>query len=83
LDGEAYNSCLEFILFSSFEWIDTAPAKNHRPSSNLLNWFDVAARDLPWRRTRDPHAMWISEFILQDMDGQTVNSAQIKQARKQ
>ncbi len=30
----------------------------------LLDWFAVNARDLPWRRTRDPYAIWISEIIL-------------------
>jgi A/G-specific adenine glycosylase len=31
----------------------------------LLAWFDENARDLPWRRTRDPYAIWVSEIMLQ------------------
>jgi A/G-specific adenine glycosylase len=31
----------------------------------LLEWYDRAKRDLPWRRTRDPYAVWISEAMLQ------------------
>ena len=31
----------------------------------LLSWYDRAARDLPWRRTRDPYAVWVSEVMLQ------------------
>ena len=31
----------------------------------LLEWFDEHARDLPWRRTRDPYAIWVSEIMLQ------------------
>ncbi len=31
----------------------------------LLAWFSSQARDLPWRRTRDPYAIWISEIMLQ------------------
>ena len=31
----------------------------------LLDWYRAAARDLPWRRTRDPYAIWISEAMLQ------------------
>ena len=31
----------------------------------LLKWFDENARDLPWRRTSDPYAIWISEIMLQ------------------
>ncbi len=39
-----------------------------RPSefrTNLLAWFDLHKRDLPWRRTRDPYAIWVSEIMLQ------------------
>ena len=31
----------------------------------LLDWYDRAARDLPWRRTRDPYRIAVSEFMLQ------------------
>ena len=31
----------------------------------LLNWYHENARDLPWRRTRDSYAVWISEIMLQ------------------
>jgi A/G-specific adenine glycosylase len=31
----------------------------------LLSWFERNKRDLPWRRTRDPYAIWISEVMLQ------------------
>jgi A/G-specific adenine glycosylase len=31
----------------------------------LLAWYRDARRDLPWRRTRDPYAIWISEVMLQ------------------
>ena len=31
----------------------------------LLSWYERDARDLPWRRTRDPYAIWISEIMLQ------------------
>ena len=34
-------------------------------SDRLLRWFDAARRDLPWRRTRDPWAIWVSEVMLQ------------------
>ena len=33
--------------------------------SDLLTWFDAERRDLPWRRTKDPYAIWISEAMLQ------------------
>jgi A/G-specific adenine glycosylase len=31
----------------------------------LLAWYDVHRRDLPWRRDRDPYHVWISEIMLQ------------------
>jgi A/G-specific adenine glycosylase len=31
----------------------------------LARWYDQNHRDLPWRRTRDPYAIWISEIMLQ------------------
>ena len=31
----------------------------------LHGWFSRAARDLPWRRTSDPYAIWVSEVMLQ------------------
>ena len=34
-------------------------------SDILLSWYDANGRDLPWRRTRDPYAIWLSEIILQ------------------
>src|SRR5579864_6179449 len=31
----------------------------------LLGWFRQYQRDLPWRRTRDPYRIWLSEIMLQ------------------
>jgi A/G-specific adenine glycosylase len=33
--------------------------------TSLLDWYDANRRDLPWRRTRDPYAIWASEVMLQ------------------
>jgi len=38
----------------------------------LLCWFDANKRDLPWRRTSDPYAIWISETMLQQTQVKTV-----------
>ena len=38
----------------------------------LTRWFDHNARDLPWRRTHDPYAIWISEIMLQQTQVKTV-----------
>lgn len=33
--------------------------------SKLLAWYDTHARDLPWRQSRDPYRVWVSEIMLQ------------------
>jgi len=38
----------------------------------LLDWFSRNARDLPWRRTRNTYAIWISEIMLQQTQVKTV-----------
>jgi A/G-specific adenine glycosylase len=38
----------------------------------LLRWYGRYARDLPWRRTRDPYAVWVSEIMLQQTQVATV-----------
>ncbi|WP_407667501.1 A/G-specific adenine glycosylase [Myxococcus dinghuensis] len=38
----------------------------------LLTWYDRNKRDLPWRRTRDPYAIWLSEVMLQQTQVSTV-----------
>jgi A/G-specific adenine glycosylase len=35
------------------------------PGEALLSWYECHGRDLPWRRTRDPYAVLISEVMLQ------------------
>jgi A/G-specific adenine glycosylase len=39
---------------------------------SLLRWFRANARDLPWRRTRDAYAIWVSEVMLQQTQVKTV-----------
>lgn len=46
-----------------------APAALRRA---LLAWFRQNRRDLPWRRTRDPYAIWVAETMLQQTRVQTV-----------
>jgi A/G-specific adenine glycosylase len=38
----------------------------------LLHWYDRHKRDLPWRQTRDPYAIWIAETMLQQTQVKTV-----------
>jgi A/G-specific adenine glycosylase len=43
-----------------------------RIQTKLLRWFEKYGRDLPWRRTRDPYAIWVSEIMLQQTQVATV-----------
>jgi A/G-specific adenine glycosylase len=42
----------------------TGPALSHF-QKKLLGWFAEFKRDLPWRRTKDPYRIWLSEIMLQ------------------
>jgi A/G-specific adenine glycosylase len=47
---------------------------NHKRKiqTNLLQWFEKNGRNLPWRKTRDPYAIWVSEIMLQQTQVSTV-----------
>jgi len=49
---------------------DAAAALRGRRS--LLAWYDASKRDLPWRGSRDPYAIWVSEVMLQQTRVETV-----------
>ncbi len=40
--------------------------------TGIRNWYKNNARDLPWRRTSDPYAIWVSEIMLQQTRVETV-----------
>ena len=39
---------------------------------DLLAWYDKNKRDLPWRKSQDPYAIWVSEIMLQQTQVATV-----------
>jgi A/G-specific adenine glycosylase len=41
-------------------------------AQRLLAWFEKNRRDLPWRKTKDPYAIWLSEVMLQQTRVKTV-----------
>lgn len=50
-----------------------SPAQVAKPIARpLLRWFGEHARDLPWRGTRDPYRIWVSEIMLQQTQVDTV-----------
>jgi A/G-specific adenine glycosylase len=48
------------------------PRRRAALRARLLAWYRAHRRDLPWRRTRDPYAIWISEAMLQQTRVETV-----------
>jgi len=47
-------------------------ALKEKIQTKLLDWFKKNKRDLPWRKTLDPYAIWISEIMLQQTQVATV-----------
>lgn len=41
-------------------------------SDDLLNWYDLNRRSMPWRGERDPYRIWLSEIMLQQTQVETV-----------
>jgi len=48
------------------------PDRIRRIREAMLRWYDRAKRELPWRATRDPYAIWVSEVMLQQTRVDTV-----------
>lgn len=58
-DAKALSSQKSPLLFSAIQ-------------QALLTWFRSGHRDLPWRKERDPYAIWVSEIMLQQTRTETV-----------
>jgi A/G-specific adenine glycosylase len=41
------------------------PSERKKFGLRLLAWYDLHQRDLPWRASRDPYRVWLSEIMLQ------------------
>lgn len=52
-------------LKSSFLKIDLLNKLEKKFASNLISWYSVNKRSLPWRETTDSYKIWLSEIILQ------------------
>lgn len=60
------------MLTASQDEVALAPAQVALLHERLLRWYAEHQRDLPWRRTRDPYAVWVSEIMLQQTRVDTV-----------
>ena len=51
-----------------------SPITKNQPllAIRLLAWYAIHARALPWRKTRDPYRIWVSEIMLQQTQVETV-----------
>jgi A/G-specific adenine glycosylase len=49
-----------------------APSEARPIQAALIDWYRRGHRDLPWRRTSDPYAIWVSEIMLQQTRVETV-----------
>src|SRR5699024_1287177 len=47
------------------DYADPQQARLDAMAAPLLAWYDVNKRTLPWRGTRDPYQIWVSEVMLQ------------------
>ena len=45
---------------------------NEKMMNNLLDWYEKNKRNLPWRKTRNPYHIWVSEIMLQQTRVETV-----------
>jgi A/G-specific adenine glycosylase len=60
------------VLTKPQDAVVVPPAQVADLQETLLSWYSVCRRDLPWRRTRDPYAIWVSEIMLQQTRVETV-----------
>jgi len=56
--------------------------KNIEFSRNLLSWFNKNKRQLPWRKTKDPYKIWLSEVMLQQTQVETVIPYYVKWVKR-
>ncbi len=52
--------------------VSDAPPALRRVRARLLAWYDAAHRDFPWRESRDPYAVLVSEVMLQQTQASRV-----------
>ncbi len=53
-------------------WTGTIAPMPHPATRALLDWYATKARQLPWRETTDPYAIWVAEIMLQQTRVETV-----------
>lgn len=69
---EALNNLKEIVIRKRNLGRMQSHPRYKQVSPLLLTWFHKNARDLPWRRTKDPYAIWVAEIMLQQTQADTV-----------
>ena len=59
-------------MAAGYEAVFSTEAVLFRFQSTLCDWFDGSGKDYPWRQTRDPYAILVSELMLQQTQIATV-----------
>lgn len=57
---------------SIFEMFTIHPSTRNAVQHTIARWYQKRRRDLPWRQTLDPYAVWVSEVMLQQTQVKTV-----------
>src|SRR5688572_19953922 len=65
VDGRGGGGCSGHKVGVSWDGMTASGKRRNAFTYKLLKWYARAARDLPWRRTRDPYRVTVSEFMLQ------------------
>jgi len=60
-----------FLLERMFSKLSTVTSAV-RFQQDLMNWYQINHRTLPWRETKNPYYIWISEIMLQQTQVKTV-----------
>ena len=61
-------------MLGATEPVSPVPTDTSALAQALLAWYHTVKRDLPWRQTHDPYAIWVSEVMLQQTQVKTVMS---------
>lgn len=56
---------MNFVFLQRFKTMVDATEIQRKFCRTLHRWYAESARELPWRQTRDPYLIWLSEVILQ------------------
>ena len=72
-DAFAQSKALSTIAPNSVSsWMNLPSFVVEELQRSLLDWYANQGRDLPWRRSQDPYAIWVSEIMLQQTQVKTV-----------